>query len=355
VKQLESVGSDGRISFVAQVAHGDRGGEAERVHLKKPTWGGLKKNSQVMEQLGKTNMAHPQTLKDFISWGMKTFPAEHYAVIMSGHGMGFVGSMPDSVHDDTLMTPEFQSALQVAVIESGKKIDILGMDSCLMANAETAYAAKDAANFLVGSEEVVISGNWDYEAFAAKMKEEVNGDGLTVAEALEAIVKSQYNGTLLATSIINCTKMPAFAGYLKDFSGKLLATEAPPAAVRKAFARAQHYCQPGILAQASNGNVNTKPMDQMRDVVSVALEIMRSPDITDQPLKESARTMAKFVADEVVIFEMHRKNVGLSDSSGISIYAPASEAGKFADFYDGRVSLGQETGWGKVIKQYATP
>ncbi|MDQ7822498.1 MAG: clostripain-related cysteine peptidase [Candidatus Eremiobacteraeota bacterium] len=352
VKNLESMGSDDRIAFAAQVAHGDQGGTTERILLKKPTWMGMKKNSEVLENLGSTNMAHPQVLKDFISWGMKRFPAEHYAVILSGHGMGFIGSMPDEVHDDILLTPELKSALDTAVKESGRRIDILGFDSCLMANAETAYAARDAADFLVGSEEVLVSGNWDYRAFAEKMKEEASGDGLTVGEALEAMVKSQYNGTLLTSSIIDCRQMPGFAGKLKDFSEKLLATPASPSAVRRAFREAQHYCQPAILAQAANGDINTKPMDQMRDVISLALSVMKRGEIDDGPLKSSARDLAKFIADKVVIFEMHRKNSGLGESSGMSLYAPAGEAEKYADYYSGKISLGQDTGWGKVIRKY---
>ena len=352
MKALEKVGSDDKINFVAQMARGSDGGKAERVLLKKPSWMGLKNNSEVMGELGKTNMAHPQSLKDFVSWGMKEFPAKHYIVIMSGHGMGFIGSMPDDNSSDIMVTPELKSALDAATKESGKKIDILGFDSCLMANAETAYAVKDSADFMVGSEEVLFSGNWDYSEFGSKMKEEANGDGLTVAETLEAMMKSQHNYKLLTTSIIDCRDMPGFASRLKDFSEKLLNTDTPERNIRHAFSKAQHYCQPRVLSQAANGDVGTKPMDQMRDVVSVAMEIISSDYIGDTDLKQSALEMAKFVKDQVIVFEMHRKGMDLSQSSGMSIYAPKSEAGDYAKFYENKISLGKDTGWGKVVKKF---
>ena len=355
MKTLERVGSDDKIKFVAQIARGDEDGKAQRVLLNKPSWMGMKKNSKIMADLGPTNMSHPQSLKDFVTWGMKKFPAEHYALILNGHGMGFVGSMPDENADDLMLTPEFESAMNAIAKETGKKIDVLGFDSCLMANAETAYAAKNAANFMVASEEVLQVGNWDYGEFGGKMKAEANGDGLTVGEALESIVRSQNNYRLLTASIINLTKMPEFADKLKSFTDKLLSTKESDYRIRSNFLKAQHYCQAHILENASNGgSVNTKPMDQMRDVASVALEICRDEKIQDNDLKKAALALAKFTVDKVVLFEMHRKDYGLGDSAGMSIYAPRSEADKYSDFYQDKMSLSKETGWGKVVEKFGT-
>jgi len=352
LKKLEEAGSDGNINFVAQISLGDKGGDAERILLKKPSWMGLKKNSEVMANLPKTNMAHPQTLKDFVSWGIKTFPAKHYMVVLSGHGMGFVGSLPDDNADDIMLTSELKSAMDVAKEETGKTIDILGFDSCLMANAETAYAVKDDVDFMVASEEVLINDNWDYGDLASRMKEGAEKGELSVANALEGMMNSQRNYALLTTSIIDCRRMPEFGTKLKDFSDKLLKTVDSPVEIKRAFRKAQHYCQPGILSQSSNGgNINTKPVDQMRDVASVALEIARSDGLKDGELKKSALDLAKFVVDKAVIFEMHRKDIGLSDSSGMSVYAPASEAEKYSDYYK-NLSISRDTGWGEVVEKF---
>ncbi|MFP4496772.1 MAG: clostripain-related cysteine peptidase [Vulcanimicrobiota bacterium] len=353
VKDLESVGSDDKITFLAQLAQSNKDGKAQRMHLKKPSWLGLKNNTET-ENLGKTNMAHPQSLKDFVSWGMKKFPAKHYMLILSGHGYGFIGSMPDEQHnDDILLTPELKSALDTATKEAGQKIDVVGFDSCLMANAETAAAIKDSANFMVGSEEVLFSGNWQHNEFAAKMKEEANGDGLTVGETLEAMIRSQNNYMLLSASIIDCRNMPGFIDRLKDFSDKLLNTDTSQYEIRRCFRNAQHYCQPNILAMAGNGGGSTSPMNQMRDVGSLALEIITNPEVKDSDLKKSALETAKFIKDKAVLFEMHRKGVNLHESSGISIYAPIHGSEKFTDFYS-RLTLGKETGWDKVIEKYGS-
>jgi len=39
-----------------------------------------------LEDWGEKNMGDPQTLVDFVSWGVQNYPAEHYAVILWDHG-----------------------------------------------------------------------------------------------------------------------------------------------------------------------------------------------------------------------------------------------------------------------------
>ncbi len=44
----------------------------------------------------------------------------------------------------------------------GKKIDVLGMDACLMAMVEMAYQTKEYANYMIASQEVELAYGWDY-------------------------------------------------------------------------------------------------------------------------------------------------------------------------------------------------
>ena len=40
-------------------------------------------------------MSDPRTLVDFVTWAVKTFPADHYVLILSDHGMGWPGGWSD--------------------------------------------------------------------------------------------------------------------------------------------------------------------------------------------------------------------------------------------------------------------
>lgn len=53
----------------------------------------------------------------------------------------------------------------------GKKIDILGMDACLMAMVEVGYQSRQYAKYLVASEESELAHGWDYAALCKSLSE----------------------------------------------------------------------------------------------------------------------------------------------------------------------------------------
>ena len=79
---------------------------------------------------------------------------------------------------------DLKPALDLAVRNLGRKVDIFGFDTCLMGYMETAYQIKDHANFLVASEELEPGDGWDYDGF------------------LKAVGKSGYNPRDIATKLV---------------------------------------------------------------------------------------------------------------------------------------------------------
>ncbi len=51
--------------------------------------------SQEVADLGEVNMADGQTLVDFVTWAVQTYPADKYVLILSDHGMGWPGGWSD--------------------------------------------------------------------------------------------------------------------------------------------------------------------------------------------------------------------------------------------------------------------
>ena len=51
--------------------------------------------SQQVADLGEVNMADGDTLVDFVTWAVETFPADKHVLIMSDHGMGWPGGWSD--------------------------------------------------------------------------------------------------------------------------------------------------------------------------------------------------------------------------------------------------------------------
>lgn len=70
-----------------------------------------------------------------------------------------------------------------------KKIDLLGMDACLMAMVEVAYQIKDYAEVFVASEEVELAHGWDYHAVTSLL----SSKGTTAQQVGQGIVKIYEN------------------------------------------------------------------------------------------------------------------------------------------------------------------
>jgi hypothetical protein len=83
--EMKKVGSSASINVVAQF---DRAGGREttkRYRLRK----GTSLAADVVGDLGETNTGDPKVLKDFLSWGIKTYPARHYLAVLWNHGAGW--------------------------------------------------------------------------------------------------------------------------------------------------------------------------------------------------------------------------------------------------------------------------
>ena len=108
---------------------------------------------ELKETLPLQSMADPETLADFIRWGVQTCPAKKYALVLWDHGGGaMTGLFIDELFDKDIM---YLYELREALADGGVRFEALIIDACLMANIETAWNVKDYANWLVASEEVV--------------------------------------------------------------------------------------------------------------------------------------------------------------------------------------------------------
>lgn len=84
LKEMKKVGSTDKLNIVAQF---DRaaGHVARRYYLRK---GGIVTGDAVAS-LGAVNTGDPKCLSDFIQWGVKSHPADHYLLVLWNHGQGW--------------------------------------------------------------------------------------------------------------------------------------------------------------------------------------------------------------------------------------------------------------------------
>ncbi|MBX0328475.1 hypothetical protein K2Z83_12385, partial [Oscillochloris sp. ZM17-4] len=204
VNEAELVGSSDKVTIVAQVdrykgafrGDGNWTG-ARRLYITQDD--DLKKlDSEVVDDLGEVNMADGQTLVDFAEWAIDTYPAAHYALILSDHGMGWPGGWSDgSASDpgpdglgltsdgDLLLLDEIDAALGQIRADTGiDAFDLVGFDACLMGQIEVLTAIAPHANYIVASEEVEPALGWAYASFLGQLVKKPTMDGAALSKAI---------------------------------------------------------------------------------------------------------------------------------------------------------------------------
>lgn len=148
----EKIGSSENVNVVMQIGRESR----EPVKIIRPkdsipsldeTWTGvrryhiLKNKSELIQKLGKANMADPHVLYDFITWGVKSYPAKKYMLILSGHGGSFTAALLDLSRDApyAMGVTEMCKVINMIKADTGCNIDVLVLDICNMNSIEILY------------------------------------------------------------------------------------------------------------------------------------------------------------------------------------------------------------------------
>jgi len=113
-----------------------------------------------MAQLPLASMGDGDTLSDFLRWGIETFPAEKYMLVLWNHGGGTLGGVcyDELFGSDSLELDEVADALD----ETDAMFEVIGFDACLMATLENAAAVSGYGRCMVASEEFEPGGGWNY-------------------------------------------------------------------------------------------------------------------------------------------------------------------------------------------------
>jgi hypothetical protein len=186
LNEAERVGSSKNVNIVAQIDRyrgafqGDGDWTSARRYYVTQDSDLNHINSRMVQDLGEVDMSNTRTLVDFVQWAVQNYPANHYVLILSDHGMGWPGGWSDPAPGGSdssglpltdrlgknLYLMELDQALGQAQSAAGiGKFDIVGMDACLMSQLEVMAAVQPHANYAVASEEVEPSIGWAYAAF----------------------------------------------------------------------------------------------------------------------------------------------------------------------------------------------
>jgi hypothetical protein len=208
VNEAEKAGATDRIKIVAQVDRYSGGYSGDG------NWTGTKRffltqddnlgtiTSKEVADLGEVNMSSAQTLIDFVTWGIQSYPSDKYVLILSDHGMGWPGGWSDPVPKgsvdqsipmqvrigDMLYLNELDEALgQIRTRNKLDEFEIIGMDACLMGQLEAFTAMEPYSHYAVASEETEPALGWAYTQFLSEL---IQNPDMSGAELCRNIVDS---------------------------------------------------------------------------------------------------------------------------------------------------------------------
>jgi hypothetical protein len=178
------------------------------------------------------DMASPEGLAGFITYGIKEHPADHYALMLWDHGAGWHGCCEAE-------TPSIRE-LSLADITSGikkglkggkrKKLDLVGFDECLMGELEVASALSKYVDVMVASEELEPGEGMDYDLWLGDIAD-AGGDmdplavGKSIAKSYVTHVKEGSGNPSYTLSVLDLTKIDDMIAATAKLGSQLRKTE----------------------------------------------------------------------------------------------------------------------------------
>ncbi len=321
LNEMEFIGSTENLNIVVQV---DR---SPRYDSTNGDWSGARRYfmtqdtdldnvaSQDVGDLGVINMGDPATLKDFIDWGVKTYPAQHYGLVIWDHGGSWLGvGIDDSANDDALQLPELDSALKDSLADSKlSKFDLIGFDACLMGSIEVYRTVAPYASYAVASPELIPGQGWDYAGAFGAIASDPTVDAPTFGHAIVDSFNTFYtqvvtNYDYFSLGLVDLSQTGGVVTALDSFtgtantatSGEAIARARSKALVFGAFDDPQYADiwaatdMLGFMQQVQTQSKDTKVIDASNAVIDAG--------------------------QKMVMYHLSSKT--LSDSQGVSIYFP---------------------------------
>ena len=307
-------------------------------------------------------MADGQTLVDFVTWAVANYPAKHYALIMSDHGMGWPGGYFDPAPggngpDDVLLAQDFGDGMWLMELDKAlsdirkqtgiEKLDLIGFDACLMGQLEVTSAMAKHAQVMVASQEVEPGLGWAYADFLIKLAFDTQIDaaqlGKDIVESYvvkdQLIVDDSARKDFAAENLQNTSATASQAAKEMSYDITLSAIDlnqnANVLAALDEFVYAlgqtdQNWvAETRAYAQAYENAFDENLPSGYIDLVNFAQILI--DDNRDDQVSQSAQTVIDTV-QSMVLAEKHGK--GRPGSNGISIYFPVYDMYTMGDNLD---------------------
>lgn len=370
LKEMKKVGSSDDMNVIAQFDRAT-GHEAKRYYMRK---GGLVANDSVAS-VGKVNTGDPKNLTAFIEWGVKTYPAKYYALVLWNHGQGwddtdiyaderyrslrrlasgrvrhalfrtpvrhalekakhdqdFKAILLDDDAKDFLDNLEMKQVLADTTTLLNRKLDILGMDACLMSMVEVGYQVRQSVYFTVGSEQTEPGNGWPYDKILAKLAKNPEMTPRDLSGMIVDQYLASYTDDSVTQSACNLSQADALATAIADLANALKGILGDAAAKQRlmaARAQVQYY--------EVTDNIDLVDFCSLLSQYTAGSQIAQRCQQVIQTVQSS------------YVLKQGYKGSDLENSHGVAIYFPRLTV---SPLYAG-LDFSKKTGWHDFLNAY---
>ena len=384
LNRFETVGSGEKINIVVEIG---RSKGLDNDTTADGDWDGVRRyfvtkdtdmehiGSSLLQDLGARDMGDWREAAEFLKWARAAYPAKKYLFILWDHGWGWIdpikpGARP--AHGDKSISHDFVTGNYISTTEmplifrTAGKVDMYVSMACFMQMAEVAYEIKDAADIIVGSEEVIQLPSLNFEDFLTFLNNKPGADapaaGIAMVDTFrEMYSRPEYQEMLEKTrygvqlSAVRAAKLPELAAKVKTWHNLAL-----KAGDRTALARAKaEVLRFEVGDEVTDPDKSISFYGDLYNFVELAGRYA-SPGLPPAgPLQAAGTDLINFIAQELTV-----KNVWLgkdrtgkqySNAHGIAIHIPG-KPGNLIEYYPSYSKLAFEkaTGWNSFVQYLET-
>lgn len=185
LEELMEVGSTSRVNVAVQTGGTSKWDNDFIKGTSVQRWYVQKGNMKQVANLGQKNMGDPKDLQSFIEWGIKTYPAESYTLVLWDHGGGpLFGYGYDELSEDHLTMKELKTSLSNAYKNTKTKLANIVFDACIMNSIEIADIVSPYASKMVASQISLPAHGLDYSAFVPLLEKYLEPESSYFADRL---------------------------------------------------------------------------------------------------------------------------------------------------------------------------
>ena len=313
--EILSLTSTSQVNIVIEQAKSSQGGTAKRYYAG---------NKDSIENLPVTDMAPPESLKDFILWSKEHYPADYYMLNIFTHGGGWKGLLRDEVSGHAMDVKRLQQALS-----NDGRVNIISFSSCSMGNVEVACQLRDVSDILISSQDDVPVTGWPYDIMFNSL---IKNPSQTPAGFSKTVTDdyityySDMKMTNMTLSAVNLKKIYPLTDNFRQLSAVLMNRP-------DIYGQIRSYREESLLFYNKNYvDISTfsRSISSISEVNSISSDIINN------------------LNNAIII---SKKTDGSTTASGLSLYFPSS-AGTLQDYNNNSYSsldFGYNSNWGDFL------